>query len=101
MRSRLFHILLLRAASTIGTHIHEIVGQNIGELIGVAAEVRCPTLRFQRQNHVRDGILSGCLSRKQNKREEERCYHAARAPNGVRLSCGAKPERSQTQVYRS
>ena len=73
MRSRLFHILLFRPASTIGADIHEIVGQNTGALIGVAAEVSRPALRFERQNHVRDGILSGGLSREHNKREEERC----------------------------
>jgi len=73
MRSRLLHILLFCPASTTGTNIHEIVGENTGELIGVAAEVSRPTLRFQRQNHARDGIRSGCLSREHNKREEERC----------------------------
>jgi len=39
MSSRLFHILLLRAASTIGANIYEIIGENTGKLIGVAAEV--------------------------------------------------------------
>jgi len=74
MRSRLFHILLFGPASAIGANIHEIVGQNTGELIRVAAEVSRPALGFERQNQLRDGILSGCLSREHNKREEE-CEH--------------------------
>src|SRR6059058_1005657 len=94
MSSRLFHILLFRAASTIGANIYEIIGENTGKLIGVATEVSVPTLRFECQNQVGDGILSWCLSREYYKREKERCRHAARAPNGSRLSCGALKEDS-------
>src|SRR5256714_4408997 len=100
VRSRLFHVLLFRAAATIGANIYEIISENTGKLIGVAAEVSSPTLRFECQNQVRDGILSWCLSREYYKREKERCQHAARAPNGMRLSCGATLEGSQTQFYR-
>src|SRR5438067_8308756 len=99
MSSRLFHILLFRAASTIGANIYEIIGENIGKLIGVAAEVSGSTLRFKCQNQVGDGILSWCLSREYYKREKERCLHAAQAPNGMRLSCGATLECSQTKDY--
>ena len=99
VRSRLFNVLLFRAASTIGANIHEIIGENTGELIGVAAKMSRPTLRFECQNQVCDGILSWCLSREYNEGEEERCQHAARAPNGVRLSCAAVLWFSQLQFY--
>ena len=101
MRSRLFHILLFRPASAIGANIDEIVGENTRELIGIAAEVSRPTLRFQREDQVRDRILSGCLSRHHKKREEEGCQHAARAPNGARLRCGALKKRFIPQSTRA
>ena len=65
------------------------------EIVSERRELRCHGRTFERRLYNRQFIG------RDRTIDLSACGHLKVLPNGVRLSCGAKPERSRTQVYRS